>query len=87
MDYKVSETTFQTKKQEKQHIQYVSYTRQYAFGNKHTLTKRDVTEDCNGMNMKISLNPASFSTVTSTNVRTSHQNFLTFSFTPFATLV
>ena len=31
--------------------------------------------------------PTSFSPVTSTNVGTSPQNFLTFSFNPFATLV
>ena len=71
MDYKEIETTFQTQKQKKQHIQHVSYTREYVFGDKHILTK----QDCDGMKMRISLNPARFSPVTSANVRTSPQNF------------
>ena len=39
------------------------------------------------MKKKQTLNLFSFSTVTSTNVRFGPQNFLTFSFNPFATLV
>ena len=40
-----------------------------------------------GGGTKSSPHPTSFSSVTSTNVGISPQNFLTFSFNPFATLV